>query len=101
MQTRDIARTELKGGGYFAAADGAGPHPGVIVIHEAYGLNDNIKDFARRFAKAGNVTLAVDLFSDRYRAVSMACNMGGMLPPPANRSPSPHLNTARTSLATT
>src|SRR5260370_225737 len=43
MQTRDIARTELKGGGYFAAADGAGPHPGAVVIPEAYGRNDNIK----------------------------------------------------------
>src|SRR5260370_39312835 len=79
VQTRDIARTELKGGGYFAEADGAGPHPGVIVIHEAYRLNDIIKDGARRFAKAGYVALAVDLFSDRNRAACMARYMGGML----------------------
>src|SRR5260370_34131029 len=85
MQTRDIARTELKGGGYFAAADGAGPHPGVIVFHAAYGLNDNIKDVARRFAKAGHLALAGDLFSDRNRAVCMARDMGGMVLESGNR----------------
>ncbi len=99
MQTRDIARTELKGGGYFAAADGAGPHPGVIVIHEAYGLNDNIKDVARRFAKAGYVALAVDLFSDRNRAVCMARYMGGMLLGSVNRYGVGDLKAALTYLA--
>ncbi len=85
MQTRDIARTELKGGGYIAAPDGGGPNPGVIVIHEAYGLNDNIKDIARRFAKAGYAALAVDLFAERNRAVCMARYMGGMLRGSVNR----------------
>jgi len=72
MQPRDIARAELKGGGYLATPDGEGPHPGVVVIHEAYGLNDNIKGITRRLANAGYVALAVDLFSDRNRAVCMA-----------------------------
>lgn len=79
MQTRDIARNELKGGGYLAAPDGPGPHPGVVVIHEAFGLNDNIKDVANRFAESGYVALAVDLFTDRNRALCMARYMGGML----------------------
>lgn len=65
METRDIDRRELKGGGYLATPDGSGPHPGVIVIHEAYGLNDNIKHITNRFAEAGYVALAVDLFTDR------------------------------------
>jgi len=85
MQTRDVARSELKGGGYLSTPDGAGPHPGVVVIHEAYGLNDNIKDITRRFADAGYVALAVDLFSDRNRAVCMARYMRGMLLGSVNR----------------
>jgi len=43
MQTRDIDPTALKGGGFLALPDGAGPFPGVVVIHEAYGLNDDIR----------------------------------------------------------
>ena len=46
--------------------------PGVVVIHEAFGLNNNIRDVARRFADAGYVALAVNLFSGRSRAVCMA-----------------------------
>jgi carboxymethylenebutenolidase len=79
MQAREIDRVDLKGGGYLAAPDGSGPHPAVVVIHEAYGLNDHIKDITRRFAEAGYVALAVDLFSDRNRAVCMARYMGGLL----------------------
>jgi carboxymethylenebutenolidase len=79
MHVRDIARNELKGGGYLAAPDGSGPHPGVVVIHEAFGLNDNIKNISNRFAEAGYVALAVDLFTDRIRAICMARYMGGLL----------------------
>ena len=85
MQTREIDRSELKGGGYMAAPDGPGPHPGVVVIHEAYGLNDHIRDVTHRFAEAGYVALAVDLFTDRNRAVCMARYMGGMLIGSVNR----------------
>jgi carboxymethylenebutenolidase len=85
METRDIDRGELKGGGYLATPDGSASHPGVVVIHEAYGLNDNIKDITRRFAEAGYVALAVDLFTDRNRAVCMARYMGGMLLGSVNR----------------
>ncbi len=79
MKTREIDRGELKGGGYLALPDGNGPHPGVVVIHEAYGLNDNIKDIAGRFAEQGYAALAVDLFSGRNRAICMARYMAGML----------------------
>ena len=41
---------------------GPGPHPGLVVIHEWWGLNEWIKEQARNFAKAGYVTLAVDLY---------------------------------------
>jgi carboxymethylenebutenolidase len=59
--------------------DGAGPHPGVVVIHEAYGLNDNIRDIAERFAREGYAALAVDLFTGHSRAACMAQLMGSML----------------------
>ena len=66
-------------GAYLASPDGAGPFPGVVVIHEAYGLNDNIKDIARRFAEQGYVALAVDLFAGRNRVVCMLRYFSGMI----------------------
>jgi carboxymethylenebutenolidase len=57
--------------GYFASPDGEGPFPGVIVIHEAYGLNENIKEVAVRFAGEGYAALAVDLFADRSIVLCM------------------------------
>jgi carboxymethylenebutenolidase len=59
MKTREIDGADLKGGGYAALPDRDGPHPGVVVIHEAYGLNDNIKAITRRFADNGYAALAV------------------------------------------
>jgi carboxymethylenebutenolidase len=99
MQARDIDRGELKGGGYLAAPDGSGPHPAVVVIHEAYGLNDDMKDITHRLAEAGYVALAVDLFSDRNRAVCMARYMGGMLLGSVNRYGIDDLKAALTYLA--
>jgi carboxymethylenebutenolidase len=49
--------------GYMARpAEGKGPWPGIIVIHEWWGLNDNIRAMARRLAGEGYVALAVDLY---------------------------------------
>jgi carboxymethylenebutenolidase len=59
--------------------EGAGPCPGVVVIHEIYGLNQNIRDICDRFAAAGYAALAVDLFANRNRAVCMLRFMAGML----------------------
>lgn len=42
--------------------DAAEPLPGVIVIHEWWGLNDNIKGLTRKLASEGYVALAVDLY---------------------------------------
>ena len=57
--------------GYLARPEGEGPFPGVIVIHEIFGLNENIKEIADRFAAEGYVALAVDLFAERNRALCM------------------------------
>ena len=99
METREITTTELKGGAYLALPDGKGPHPGVVVIHEAYGLNDHMRDVARRFAKEGYAGLAVDLFSGRNRAICMARYMTGMLLGSVNRYGIDDLKSALTFLA--
>jgi len=53
---------DLAGLGYIATPAGEGPFPAVILIHEWWGLNQNIKDLADDFAERGYVALAVDLY---------------------------------------
>ena len=65
--------------GYLARPEGEGLFPGIVIIHEVFGLNENIKDIARRFAEQGYVALAVDLFAGRNRAICMFRFMGGLL----------------------
>ncbi len=65
--------------GYLAWPEGSGPFPGLVVIHEAFGLSENIKDIARRLAAEGYAALAVDLFAGRNRAVCMARFFAGLL----------------------
>jgi carboxymethylenebutenolidase len=52
--------TELMG--YLAYQSEADPRPAVIVLQEWWGLNDHIKDVADRFARAGYVAFAPDLY---------------------------------------
>jgi carboxymethylenebutenolidase len=50
--------------GYYAYPEGATePLPGIIAIHEWWGLNDNIKAITRRLAGEGYQVLAVDLYN--------------------------------------
>lgn len=48
---------------YFSRPVAAGHYPGVIVIMEAFGLIDHIKDVARRFAEQGYLALAPDMYT--------------------------------------
>src|SRR6516225_3065602 len=51
---------EIKG--FLAEPDGKGPFPAVVVIQEWWGLNDWIKDNAKRIAAKGYVAIAPDLY---------------------------------------
>jgi carboxymethylenebutenolidase len=54
--------------GYFARPENAGSYPGVVMIHEWWGLNDNIKDMAENLAKEGYSVVAVDLYDGKVAA---------------------------------
>ena len=51
--------------GYFAYDDAIkGPRPGVVVVHEFWGLNDYAKRRARDLAGLGYSALAIDMYGD-------------------------------------
>jgi carboxymethylenebutenolidase len=49
--------------GYLVRPAAPGPLPAIVVIHEAGGLGDHIRDVANRLANLGYVALAVDLYT--------------------------------------
>ena len=51
--------------GFLAKPKKEGVYPAVVMIHEWWGLNDNIKEMARSLAAEGYVVLAVDLFDGK------------------------------------
>jgi carboxymethylenebutenolidase len=71
VRTEEVAYATLGGTeveGYLAMPEGAEERPeaalpGLIVIHEWWGLNDNVETMARLFAHHGYVALAVDLYN--------------------------------------
>lgn len=48
---------------YLVGQQGAQKRPAIIVVQEWWGLNDHIKDVARRYAQEGYVAIAPDLYS--------------------------------------
>lgn len=51
--------------GFLAQPKAAGNYPGVIMIHEFWGVNDNIKNMAILLAQEGYVVLAADLYDGK------------------------------------
>ncbi len=47
---------------YLASPTGEGPFPGIIVIQEIFGVNDHIRDVARRIAQEGYVAIAPAMY---------------------------------------
>ena len=62
IQTETAIYGAAKLTGYLAVPQGKGPFPALIVIHEWWGLNDQIRTATADLAKSGYAALAVDLF---------------------------------------
>ena len=65
--------------GYLARPSQSGNYPGIVVIHEAFGLVEHIRDIARRFANIGYNALAPDLYA-RKGGPSDPNNMATVMP---------------------
>lgn len=61
------------------SAGWAGPHPGVLVLHESFGLNDDMRRIATRFADEGYAALVPNLFSHGSRIVCLSRVMSDMV----------------------
>ncbi len=78
--TEEVVYAELDGKkitGFLARPENSEGLPGLIIIHEWWGLNDNVRAMAGRFAAEGYVALAVDLYEgevgeDREGAARLA-----------------------------
>ncbi len=68
VQTREIPYTAADGTemiGYYAYDDAIeGKRPGVVVVHEWWGLNDYAKSRARDLAELGYSALAIDMYGE-------------------------------------
>ena len=49
-------------GGYLAVPAAPGPHAAIFVIQEIFGVNAHVRDVTERFARAGYVALAPEIF---------------------------------------
>lgn len=49
--------------GYLSRPLGPGPYPGVIVIHEIFGLVEHTREIVRKFAASGYIAIAPNLYS--------------------------------------
>lgn len=71
QQTADFANTTYSAAdgrellGYLAAPEGPGPHPGVLLLHEWWGLNEEITHLADALAAEGYVVFVPDAYRGR------------------------------------
>lgn len=62
VSVEEINTAEVKG--FLAKPVEPGTYPAVLMIHEWWGLNDNIKDLAKLMAQEGYVVLAIDMYGE-------------------------------------
>jgi carboxymethylenebutenolidase len=68
--------------GYLARPTDVTSAPALVLIHEWWGLNDHIKDIAMRYARAGFIAAAVDLYHGTVtKDAGEAARLMGALPP--------------------
>jgi carboxymethylenebutenolidase len=68
----DVPTADGVADAYLVRPDGEGPHPGVLLIGDAYGLRPRIEEMANRIAEQGYVVLAPNVFYRAGRAPVMA-----------------------------
>lgn len=68
--------------GILYTPQGKGPFPGIIVIHEWWGLNDWVKEQASKLADQGYMALAIDLYRGKVATTPNEAHefMGGVPP---------------------
>jgi carboxymethylenebutenolidase len=66
--------------GILYTPQGKGPFPGLIVIHEWWGLNDWVKEQASKLSDQGYIALAIDLYRGKVAATPNEAHefMGGV-----------------------
>lgn len=76
LDTKEITFTsdgfQMKG--YLARPKAPGHYPGIVILHEAFGLVEHERDVARRFANVGFIATAPDVYS-RVGALKNASDM--------------------------
>src|SRR5262245_5498931 len=57
-----IGKGDAAAGAFVAWPGGSEPVPAIVVVHEWWGLNQQIRDMAQRIAKQGYLTIVPDLY---------------------------------------
>jgi len=74
MKSRDVPW------GFLAHPD-TGTHPGVVIVHDVWGLSELYREFARRLAHAGFAALALDLYRREVKITNPGEWMRGLSDP--------------------
>lgn len=63
-----VVRYHVQAHGFLASPKKKGDYPGVLVVHDHWGLNENIKEMVGEISKRGYNVLAIDLFHGQVTA---------------------------------
>ncbi len=63
---------------YRAMPSGQGPFPVILVVQEIFGVHEHIRDVCRRFAKAGHMAIAPELYFRQGNAGAVS-DMGALM----------------------